>query len=263
MRPIVLAEECLRRGWRSVLYVRRGHGDSSLLPVGAGPPQTAALEVKVGDGPPQTAALEAKVAAALVTPRADAIRGKSVMTPAVKAADVVHDGNSGGGKEKGRAVTIAIDSMASSAAVAAVEAPAINQSSPPMKPSAVTTVTVIATDGGDADASECDDASSACTESFATRCLPKRFCLLRQSDNGDTVIAAANTASTTVDVHDLRRTRKAFPQHADTEDFQVVLQHIRAARPQALMVAVSCELRGSSVVANVSELCRHSSCVMR
>ncbi len=33
VRPITLAEESLKRGWRSVLYVRRGHGSSSLLPV--------------------------------------------------------------------------------------------------------------------------------------------------------------------------------------------------------------------------------------
>ena len=32
VRPLMVAEECLKRGWRSVLYVRRGHGISSLLP---------------------------------------------------------------------------------------------------------------------------------------------------------------------------------------------------------------------------------------
>lgn len=32
VRPIMVAEECLKRGWRSVLYIRRGHGISSLLP---------------------------------------------------------------------------------------------------------------------------------------------------------------------------------------------------------------------------------------
>lgn len=32
IRPIVMAEWCIRNKWRSVLFLRRGHGSSSLLP---------------------------------------------------------------------------------------------------------------------------------------------------------------------------------------------------------------------------------------
>ncbi|GIM16412.1 hypothetical protein Vretimale_19016 [Volvox reticuliferus] len=212
VRPIILAEECIRRGWRSVMYVRRGHGDSSLLPV-AVPPSTGVASLRDSCD--------------------------KVMAPAVAA---------GGGRHRGATGTAcAAPAIASSpspplppaattvSADAAATAATLDLSSPTSPPAAVTTVTIIATDGGEmtdtSDASRSSETPTGCLCSLQPACIP----------------AAGAAATAQPDPEVLRRTRKAFPQHADTEDFQVVLQHIRAARPRALMIAVGFSM-GSNVL---------------
>lgn len=105
VRPLMVAEECLKRGWRSVLYVRRGHGISSLLPqvveddaselagatlenacaAGSGDPSRKA------DGLPPKAAAAGVAVIASAAPRpgpaaAEAARCSADRTPATAAA---------------------------------------------------------------------------------------------------------------------------------------------------------------------------------
>ncbi|GIL56813.1 hypothetical protein Vafri_12124 [Volvox africanus] len=210
VRPIVLAEECMKRGWRSVLYVRRGHGDSSLLPV-APPPSTG-----------------------VASPRKSCDKA---MRPAVTAAGGRHTGATG---VACAAATIAPSpssplppAVATISSDAAATVATLDHSPPTSPPTAVTTVTIIATDGGEM--TETSEASHSGTPTGCLSCLQPAC------------ITAAAAPVAKPDPEALRRTRKAFPQHADTEDFQVVLQHIRAARPQALMMAVGFSM-GSNVL---------------
>ncbi|GLI66122.1 hypothetical protein VaNZ11_009850 [Volvox africanus] len=210
VRPIVLAEECMKRGWRSVLYVRRGHGDSSLLPV-APPPSTGVASPKESCG--------------------------KAMGPAVTAAGGGHTGATGAACAAAASAPLpssplppAVSTISSDAAATVA---ALDLSPPTSPPTAVTTVTIIATDGG-----EVTQTSEASHPETPTGCL---------SSLQPACIHAAAAPVAKPDLEALRRTRKAFPQHADTEDFHVVLQHIRAARPRALMMAVGFSM-GSNVL---------------
>ncbi|GLC37167.1 hypothetical protein PLESTB_000987200 [Pleodorina starrii] len=244
VRPIMLAEECMRRGWRSVMYLRRGHGDSSLLPLGAAEAATGPQAAGAGNGGGKA---EAVAAPGRTSAGAAAAGGGGNKIAGAAAAATA-----------GAAAPVAVPVAADSPAAACLDLPSPPSSPPPPLPTgagAVTTVTILATDACDDSAAATD--ATAPSPAASIGCLPKHFNLptlplplplpLLGGGGGDAAAGAAASPAAAVDPEALRRTRKAFPQHADTEDFMVVLQHIRAQRPRALMLAVGFSM-GSNVL---------------
>lgn len=70
---------------------------------------------------------------------------------------------------------------------------------------------------------------------------------------GSTAGSAVAPPAPPLDPETLRRTRKAFPMHADTEDFAEVLAHIRRAWPAAPMVAIGFSMGSNVLVKHIGE----------
>ncbi|KAG2496655.1 hypothetical protein HYH03_005475 [Edaphochlamys debaryana] len=203
VRPIMLAEDCLRRGWRSVMFLRRGHGNSSLLPV-APPGGSKGKEQSVAEAGADSQA-----------------EPSTPVHPAPPALAVLPSG---------------ADTPADAAAPATQPASPVGAAGPDLTPSP----------GGSADPApsprfpkSIDEETNACLpRGMNLPALPTLPSLPSLPNLALPLGRHAPPPTPPVDMETLQKTRKAFPQHADTEDFQVVLQHIQAARPQAPLTAV-------------------------
>ncbi|PNW75574.1 hypothetical protein CHLRE_12g532200v5 [Chlamydomonas reinhardtii] len=289
----MLAEECLKRGWRSVMYVRRGHGDSSLLPVGAVAPS--------GGGADET------------TKAAGSADGNTFHSPlyAGPSAGNAAVTDAGKGQRQGPgpiAEATEADSQRRSASghgdgsAAAISTPALGDGTDGTNTPVAGTATAATVTAADTATVTTNSAllrgagGSASSLDSLAHCLPKNFNLnlamaLQRAGGGSsgaqppasqqhhhnqqppgtpTSLATSMAAGVAgcigggsgratpqrvqLDPEVLKATRKAFPQHADTEDFQAVLQHIHAVLPEAPLVAVGFSMGTNVLVKFVGEV---------
>ncbi|KXZ51286.1 hypothetical protein GPECTOR_13g773 [Gonium pectorale] len=282
VRPLMLAEECLKRGWTSVLYVRRGHGESSLLPVGAVvPPSAGKADVEM-DGASSVSESVVLGSAAHKSPLyagpptaseggsvAGGRAGGRVPSPDPASASMIINEDP---DDEDRASTIA----AADAAAAAVAAAALGNGIPVAVSLGADAGSAAATPrpssaagvagAGASPSHPTTSAHSRTSLDSLAACLPRNLNLPTvnlptvnlpslpalnlpnlPTPVTPTATSVAGGSSVMTDRDSVLRTRKAFPQHADTEDLHAVLRHIRAGRPRAPMLAVGFSM-GSNVL---------------
>ncbi|KAG2438747.1 hypothetical protein HXX76_005291 [Chlamydomonas incerta] len=288
VRPIMLAEECLKRGWRSVMYVRRGHGDSSLLPVGAMAPSTGgAADTAATDGADGETFHSPLYAGPATGNAAIADAGKGQRHgpgPIAEATEVDSQRVSSSGHGDGAA-----SAVGTPAPVAGTDGTSTPVAGTATTGTAVDTATVTTNGallrGAGGSASSLDSMAN---------CLPKNLnfnlnlaMALQRAGGGSSgaqppasqpqhqppgtpnslASMAAGVAGCIgggsgkatpqlpqLDPEVVKATRKAFPQHADTEDFQAVVQHIHGVFPEAPLVAVGFSMGTNVLVKFVGEV---------
>ncbi|KAG2453388.1 hypothetical protein HYH02_001612 [Chlamydomonas schloesseri] len=279
VRPIMLAEECLKRGWRSVMYVRRGHGDSSLLPVGAvansgdgaadggpaadgetfhsplygGPPLSGAADAAAADGKPQRQGPGPIAEATEGDSRRVSGNGTSTPvagTPATAAdtATATATGATNSAVLRGAGgSTSSLDSLANCLP------------KNPLNNFNLSLAMALQRAGGGSSGAQPPGSQHqqhqpppGTPNSFASVAASVAGCIGGVGGGGGSGRATPPLAQ--IDPEVLKATRKAFPQHADTEDFQAVLQHIHAVLPEAPLVAVGFSMGTNVLVKFVGEV---------